>query len=124
MDSDKRCLRASADEEHDPYIYLGSNDRYDDDQQEYHPRYEHKGRKLRRKDIPYKYNITDDMVFETLYYKYPIGNLKPPMSRGEDVEFSNARYAGGYAWHEPMMRDQLAIDHKAPKERVFTTPGT
>ena len=92
--------------------------------QSYRPQYRHQGRKLRTSRIPYSYVITDDMLYDGLSVKLPIGSLKPVPGRGEDYNFHKLEHAGSYTWHEPLMRDQLGVDFMALGERVLVTPGT
>lgn len=113
-------MAASINEDID--FFQGLDD-HDSTTNTYHPPKQHMGRKLRKRNIPYDYAVTDEQVFEGLEYKLPIGFIKPLMGRGKVDEFDNVRYAGGYVWKEAFMRDQLGFDHRAPGLRVFETPG-
>lgn len=112
-------MAASANEDID--FFQGLDDH--DSSNPYRPPKQHMGRKLRKRNIPYNYEVTDEQVFEGLEYKLPVGFIKPLMGRGEVIEFDHVRYAGGYVWKEALMRDQLEVDHRAPGPRVFETPG-
>jgi hypothetical protein len=117
--SKKRFLKASADRDMDLYA---EEDDFESRQYRLRIRQKYRGRNLRHKDIPYSYEPTDEMILEGL--GNAIGVLKVPSGRGEEVSFGDVRYAGGYQWHEPTMRDQLGLDHKAFGARAFSTPGT
>jgi hypothetical protein len=111
-------MRASANEDVDSFQSFS-----DHDSTTYRPPKQHMGRKLRNRNIPFNYEVTDEQVFEGLEYKYPIGELKPLMGRVEVVSFDTVRYAGGYVWKEPLKRNQLGVDHRALGPRVLLTPG-
>jgi hypothetical protein len=64
------------------------------------------------------------MLYEGLDTKSPLGIQKLLATPPGAVEFEEVRYAGGYSWHMPLMRDELGrIDDRVPGERVLTTPG-
>jgi len=117
--SKKRFLKASADRDMDLYT---EEDDFESRQYRTRIRQKYRGRKLRHKDIPYSYDPTHEMILESLGRS--IGVLRVPSGKGEEVLFDDVRYAGGYQWHEPTMRDQLGLDHKAFGEKAFTTPCT
>jgi hypothetical protein len=81
-------------------------------------------RHLRSRNIPYAYDPTKEMQFEGLDHKSPLGIQKLLATPLAVVEFEEVRYAGGYNWYMPLMRDELGrVDDRVPGERVFTTPG-
>lgn len=88
--------------------------------------YHHAGRKLRHRNVPYSYEVTDDMILETLDFKVKLDTLRSFTGKGEEVEFENVKYAGSYQWTGmPLMRDQLGVDqivYRLPGERSFATP--
>jgi hypothetical protein len=101
------------------------DDYYDDDEYDYDqdiPPKQHIGRKLRKQYIPYKCVISDEQLFAGLDWKSPIGIIKSHLGKG-DVEFGRVRHAGGYIWKEPLMKDQLGVDHIVLGELVLVTPG-
>jgi hypothetical protein len=127
--SKTRTRKVGAGEGYDKYEDLAVEYAFDPDLDDYEPYkepYRHQGRKLRHRNIPYSYQVDEDMLHEGLNYKLPIGLLKPIPGRmgGEDLEFKNVKYAGGYRWNEPLMRDQLGVDCMALGPRVFSAPGT
>jgi hypothetical protein len=64
------------------------------------------------------------MLYEGLDTKSPLGLQKLLAPPPGVVSFEEVRYAGGYSWHMPLMRDELGrVDDRVPGERVFTTPG-
>jgi hypothetical protein len=98
---------------------------YDDDEYDYDqyiPPKQHNGRKLRKHYVPYMCVISDEQLFAGLEWKSPIGIIKFYLGKGE-VEFSKIRHAGGYVWREPLMKDQLGVDHMFLGDRVLVTPG-
>jgi hypothetical protein len=98
---------------------------YDDDEYDYDqyiPPKQHNGRKLRKHYAPYMCVISDEQLFAGLEWKSPIGIIKFYLGKGE-VEFSKIRHAGGYVWREPLMKDQLGVDHMFLGDRVLVTPG-
>jgi hypothetical protein len=98
---------------------------YDDDDYDYDqyiPPKQHNGRKLRKHYVPYKCVISDEQLFAGLDWKLPMGSIKSCVGKG-DFEFSGVRHAGSYVWKEPLMKDQLGVDHMALGDRVLITPG-
>lgn len=120
----KKALRGEAQEQEEDLSY---EDDYDDDEDRYIPPYRHRGRQLRNRNIPYYYEVTDDMIFETLDTEFSLGVLKSTSGKGEELVFGDTKHAGSYQWEGmPLMRDQLGVDHKVyrlPGQRSFITPG-